>query len=517
MCFSLSRFGQIAHTCLRQLRVRTSVFSRRGSEECRCRNGPSKMSSGASHQTVASRSNVLQVWLRAVIYWYLTGLLAALGFSFGYCFVRSAPGSHNERSEFLDAFTSMDGESYKEIATEGYHYEPNARSNVAFFPVYPLFGRAIIAVTGLRAEAALLVVSHLSFLVALAILAFYVRIRYPDAPRNLADLVVITAALFPTGCFFRLTYSESTFIALALLAMYAMRRHWPYWTIAFTIGLATAARPVGVALIAPFAIHICRREPHRWEAEGRRAATKGASARAIWDRDHQFVTDAPPTCSGRDARGVFHERVALLGRLATYLPLACWGLLAFTAYQYYVFGDPFAICRAQFNWRIRPEVSWSEKLTALITLEPIRSVYTHPSPAFWASQDLHGIPWFSLQFANPLYFLMAAGLIAFGACPGRQWAIRQLDRSGAGKLTNWLSLEELSLGGLMLFIPYVTRGYEMGMGSAGRFVSVVFPIYLVLGQMLIRFPHSLRVSLAMLPSFLLAINTALYAAGYPIF
>ncbi|HET6880344.1 MAG TPA: hypothetical protein VFI31_09325 [Pirellulales bacterium] len=440
------------------------------------------------------RARALDVWLIVTATWYLTGLLAGGGFCFGFYLVRPAPGIIPEHREFLDAVNWMDGKWYKQIATEGYDYDPKARSNVAFFPVYPLLSRAVMAVTGLPAETALLIVSNVSFLAALGVLALYVRGRAPAAGAagsvasvrdachreaatdqsilrgatcGPADCVLLAATIFPIGCFFRLAYSESTFLFLSVLAMFAMQRHWSPWFIALLVGLGTATRPVGVALVAPFAIYLFR--------------TACISS---------FV----------------------------YLPFACWGLLTFMAYQRYAFGDALAVFKAHSRWHIRADVPFAEKAAALATLEPIRSVYDSGSPAFWASFDAHGIPWFSLQFANPLFFLGSVGLIAIGAWPRRSPSLcGKPDEERPVSRASWLSLEEISFSALVLLIPYCTRGYEMGMGSMGRFTAVAFPIYLVMGALLRRLPPSLLAGIAALSGFLLAAYTALYAARYVVF
>lgn len=408
----------------------------------------------------ATSRSATDLWLNALACWYLTGLIAALGFSLGFDFLRSAPGTPSER-DVLDALTWMDGKWYKQIAVEGYQYDPNARSNVAFFPVYPLLGRAVMMATGLPAEAALLIVSNLSFFGALVLLAFYVRARYPDATEDLTGYALLAAALFPTGCFFRFAYTESTFLLLSVLAMYAMLRRWPLWSIASVVGLATAARPVGVALLLPFAIHMFR---------DRRSSS-------------------------------LHARVAPLffGRLALYLTIACWGLGSFLAFQYCAFGEPLASFKVQGHWSARPFLPLPERLASLATLEPTRAVYDANSNAFWAAADRHGIPLFSLQFANPLFFVTAAVVIACGA-----WWRR-------------LSPEEVALGALLLLIPYLTRAYEMGMGSMGRFTAVVFPIYLVIARMLILLPSAPRSALLAVSAVFMAVYAALYAAGHVIF
>jgi len=436
----------------------------------------------------------------AATHWYLTGLIAALAFSFG-SYISPHPSSDvPEDREWFDKVTWMDGRWYKQIATEGYHYDTTTHSSVAFFPVYPLLVRALITLTGMRAEAALLVISNMSLLAALAMLASYVRDRYAQAPTELGDYTLLAAALFPTGCFFRLAYSESTCLLLVVLAMYGMLRRWPLWSIAFAIGLATAARPVGVALLAPFAIHIVRTvvASHRDESRGKGAeqTPRGVVGASGWRWRLHSLTHSifRSLANGRAA-----PTLRLIAPpLALYLPVACWGLAGFVAYQAYAFGEPLAAVKTQAHWSIRPATPWYEKAVALATLEPIRSVYDRRSPAFWG-RDQSEMPWFSLHFANPIFFAGAIALLAFGTWRG------------------WLSLEEISLGALMLLIPYVTRAYEMGMGSMGRFVVIVVPIYPVVGQVLLRFPGPLRAALLALSGFFLAAYMALYSAAYVIF
>lgn len=408
-------------------------------------------------------------WPAALATWCFTGLLTALGFSFGFHYLDRASFGVPAQSDILDAFAIFDGRWYRQIAVSGYSYDPDERSSVAFFPVYPLLARGVMRLTGLRPEIALLIVSNLSFLVALGLLTMYVRARFRDAPAELAECAVLAAALFPMGCFFRLAYSESTFLALTLLSMLAMARRWPLWRISLLVGLATAARPVGVALLAPLTIHIWRTS----------ASLTGG------------------VCSVTSANRA-PARTTLV-RLAAYLPLACWGLFAFMSYQRWSFGDALAFAKVQRNWGVMPNLPWAEKLPVLATLGPIRAVYDVASPAYWGASDPGGAPWFSLQLANPAYLLGAVVLMAIGV--GRRW----------------LSSEEAALSALLLLIPYVTRAYEMGCGSMGRFTTVAFPMYLVLAQLLALLPASARCLLIVVPGFLMAAYAALFAAGRLIF
>jgi len=416
--------------------------------------------------------------LLGTVAWYLTGMVMFLGFSLGFQFLVRSHNAAPPDAGFLGAFAIYDGFSYKRVVEEGYEFNPKAQSNIAFFPVYPLSARWVRAATGLSTEAALLLVSNASLLGAFILLARYLRARFPTAQRaagnterpaagdtaqpaardtapcRLVDATLVALGLFPTGCFFRMCYTEAPFLLLIVAAMYGIQRRWPLWAVISIVGLATATRAAGVALLAPLAIHIWRSQP-----------TKAARA---W-------------------------------RLAFWLPLACWGLAGFMAFQYVEFGDPLACAHAHGQWRIRPALALPDKAAALATFEPLRAVYDPRSPAYWKAFDRHGTPWFSLAFANPIFLVAALALLALGV-----WK-------------RWITPGETWLGALMLLIPYLSRAHEMGMGSMGRFVSVVFPIYLVLGQIATRLPFAVGTSLFAVAAFYLAVYSALFAAGYLIF
>jgi len=103
---------------------------------------------------------------------------------------------------------------------------------------------------------------------------------------------------------------------------------------------------------------------------------------------------------------------------------------------------------------------------------------------------------FNLHFSNPFYFLAALALVLIGGLRG------------------WLSQYELILASVLLAIPYITKGYEMHMGSCGRYASVVFPAYLVLGNALSRMPAPIAAAVCALSACVLGVYAALYAAGY---
>jgi hypothetical protein len=105
----------------------------------------------------------------------------------------------------------------------------------------------------------------------------------------------------------------------------------------------------------------------------------------------------------------------------------------------------------------------------------------------------------SLQFANPIYFLVAAAVIVLG------WRV------------NRLTTYEVWVAGLLLLMPYVLRGYDNAMGSFGRFASVVVPMYPVMGWLLMRLGGAVTAAILSICAFLLGLYAALFSMNYLLF
>lgn len=400
------------------------------------------------------RSGWLHDLLQGATYCYLSGLVVLLGILFGRDVLRPQPG--RQSPDILSACVRFDGLHYGEIAAHGYEYDPSARSTVAFFPAYPLAVRVFVAAVGCDTNFGLLAVSNLGLLVSFTLLARYVRLRSPDGSCS-SGWVLLAFGVWPTTFFFRMAYAESLFVLLSLIVLHGIARRWPLFPLALVAGLASATRPVGVAVSAAFLWHLARQP-------GRRA-----------DRV---------------------RRVALL------CPVACWGLLAYAAYQAVAFGDPFAFARTQVHWRsgVPPApVELSGKLLSLATLEPVRGVYNPDSSRYWGHFATSDNLLFALAYWNPLLFLLAVGLVAGGAARG------------------WLTGPEVVLGAAALAIPYLTRAYEMSMASHGRFAAAVVPVYLVVGRLLAGLPPPAAAAVVGSSAALLACWAALYAAGHMFF
>ena len=347
----------------------------------------------------------------------------------------------------LDGLCRTDGQAYAAIAADGYaHGEHPER--IAFFPGYPLLGRAVHATTALPVGVSLLTVSWASFAGTLWVLG-----RYPGEGRWAA----VAAAAWPAGFFCRVAYTESLCLLGVVAAVTVLKRGGPVLLAAVLAGAASGTRSVGLAVLPVVVGHVWVRRTS-WRS-------------AAW-------------------------------RVPIYAAVAAWGLLAFAGYQGVRYGNPLAFAKAQDAYRMRPAIPFAARAVKLLTLEPIWAVYRPTSDGFWATlplQTANPEAMFNSAFWNPIYFVAAVGLVALGG------AKRWLDRS------------ELTLAAGLLLIAYVSRGYDFGMCSQGRFTVVCFPIYLVGGRLLAAMPDVWRVSLIVLAAFQMCAWAALFAAGYPIF
>lgn len=396
---------------------------------------------------------MLKDWPIALTYYYLTALVVAGGATAGFSLFqpcREHPSAKHD--SLLDGFFAWDGEWYERIATEGYSYSPKRQSSVAFYPGYPLAAARLSRLTGIAARPALLIVTHASLIGAFLLLAVYVQERYAEAGADAVDYTLLAFGLLPTTYFFRMAYSESLFVLSLLAAMLAMQRGCRAVYVALIVGAATACRSVGVALLPPLAMYVWSRAR--------------SPARAV-------------------AQG------------AVLLPLACWGLLAWMAFQWVAFDDPLAFVQTQRHWSTRQTslLSW-DGLTALVTLRPIRSVYDPASPCYWGNFPPRGNPLFNLMFANPIWFLVAVTLVTLGRAKG------------------WLSNRETALAAGLLLIPYVLQADRACMAAEARYASSVFPAYLVLGQILSRLPGPLAAVLLAMSAVMLAFYTAMFVSWY---
>ena len=260
-------------------------------------------------------------------------------------------------SPFWDTFARYDSGWYFQIARGGYEYVAGGRSNIAFFPVYPLLMRYVGRLFGPRASNAYLagiLVSWVAFVLAMIVLYELARI---DLPRRRAEHAVLYAAVFPFAFFFGVVYTESTFLLFTLLSFYGFRtRRWMVGGVAG--GLAAATRVNGIMMLPALA----------WVA---------------W----------------RAAEPTRRDRLWALAGLA----FVAAGLGAYSLYIYHLSGDPLAWAKTLQRWGYYPGgAPWS------MPVRFVQILFTHPY-AYLAGERL--APYDTLNGVSALLFIAAVPFV----------------------------------------------------------------------------------------------------------
>lgn len=187
------------------------------------------------------------------------------------------------------------------IADAGY---VDGDGSAVFYPGYPMGVRVLSTILGGHPLAAGLLLSHLATFGSLLLLYFLTAAEWGE---RVARRSVLYLAIFPTSFFLVAPYSESLFLFLVLLSLWAARRG--RWEIAGLAGMgASATRNIGVLLVLPLLTEAFTRFRER-----------------------------------RDA--------GELGRGVVWSLLAAGGAVAYLIFWQQLSGDPLAPLRQQANWQ----------------------------------------------------------------------------------------------------------------------------------------------------------------------
>ncbi|MCU1384743.1 MAG: putative integral rane protein [Acidobacteria bacterium] len=228
---------------------------------------------------------------------------------------------------------------YYTIATEGYHWDPVIfrHYNVVFFPLYALLMRWGGFVLGGHELIAGLIVSLTAFTGAMVMVYRLARL---DVGEEYAWRVILLISTFPYALYFSAVYTESLFLFLSVSAFYAMRRGRLGW-VAVCGGAAGLTRPNGFWLALPLA------------------------CLALWPPDRGAAGDSP----GRPVR-------LSMALTAAAVPLI--GVLIFSGYLYWRFGDAIAWVHGQAAWGVplllRRGAPDPGKLPGELAIKPIEVV-----------------------------------------------------------------------------------------------------------------------------------------------
>jgi hypothetical protein len=214
------------------------------------------------------------------------------------------------RKVFVDGWLQWDGHRYVWIAVRG-GYEFDVRQpNIAFFPLYPLLTRGMMVFTNGDPVVAAMLVSQLAMYVGLLLLYDLVA---TDFNARMGRRTILALLLFPTAVFLGAIYTESLAIALGVAVVWALRRE--HWWLAGAAGFFLALCRLPGVLVAPV-IALTYLYHHRWR----------------WR--------------------------AMLRPTALSVAMPPLGLAVFMAYQWQVFGTPFAFLIAQQDWNNTTSPPW---------------------------------------------------------------------------------------------------------------------------------------------------------------
>lgn len=157
-----------------------------------------------------------------------------------------------------------DGGWYLSIIRNGYSVaEVDAQlgaTNYAFFPLYPMLVRGIVAATGLPGVWAGAALSLACFFLACVLIHHYALALGYTARTGLRAVVLINVV--PQSIIFSALYSEALFVMLLAAALLAMRREH-HWLAAGAAALLSATRPTGVLFVVFAGAHLLLATPRQ--------------------------------------------------------------------------------------------------------------------------------------------------------------------------------------------------------------------------------------------------------------
>jgi Gpi18-like mannosyltransferase len=143
-----------------------------------------------------------------------------------------------------DSWARWDAPHYLYLAEHWYTAIGDEANFIVFFPLYPLILKPVIFILG-NAALSGITTSVVLFLLGLY---FFYKLVATDYSEKIAGYAVISLAIFPTSYFFNSPYTESLFLLIFSVAMYAARRE--RWILAGIFsGLGAIARPFGFLIL----------------------------------------------------------------------------------------------------------------------------------------------------------------------------------------------------------------------------------------------------------------------------
>ncbi|MGH9080016.1 MAG: hypothetical protein ACRDYE_08110 [Acidimicrobiales bacterium] len=209
--------------------------------------------------------------------WIVARVLVVATLALAHAIVATVrPDNAGARLHVQQGLLTWDGGWYQSIATHG--YAASGLQAVRFFPAFPMAGRALAWLPGVSPGVALVVLSNLCSLAAMATLVLLVRSDFGSGSRHvpvsapgaapgsalgpapgpdLAHRSVWLLALAPAAYSLVLGYADGPLLLCSVAALYGARTGRWWWTaLAGLVG--GLVRPVGILLVVPVAVELWR-------------------------------------------------------------------------------------------------------------------------------------------------------------------------------------------------------------------------------------------------------------------
>jgi hypothetical protein len=201
-------------------------------------------------------------WLRVVAIWVVSRVITT-GLLLWFASRQQTNAWTGARPDYFSFASLWDGTWYYVIAVAGYPSELPvtadghvAENAWAFMPVYPMFVRGLMFITGLSWHETAVIVSF-AFSLATA-LVFYklMRLVLPEGSSLFAVVLLCVAPLTPIT---QVAYAESMHAFLLTVALYLLLKR-RYSTLFPVVAIMALTRPTGLAFALALSLHV----GHRW-------------------------------------------------------------------------------------------------------------------------------------------------------------------------------------------------------------------------------------------------------------
>lgn len=268
------------------------------------------------------------------------------------------------KPDYWNFINIWDARWYGEAVTNGYPSDlpldasGNVQENAwAFYPLFPLLGRAFSAMTGIEPAASLTVIAMAAGLGAA--LVTYLLFRQ-IAPRNAALWGIVFFSTFPVAPVLQVPYAESlNLLLLASALLLVVRRHY-LWAIPMVL-LMCLSRPTGVpfaAMTGLLLVHGGWQFVRKREPDGKHDPDGAGPDRADANRRHAAVPN-----------------LRELLNLAVLAAVSAAGALVWPATAWLATGDIQAYTKTETVWRghdLVPFKPWFD--TGILLFGPILGI-----------------------------------------------------------------------------------------------------------------------------------------------